>query len=260
MNGLEGRVAIVTGGADGIGEGAVRRLAAEGAKVLLADFDAERGARVADELGDNVIFREVDVMQRDQVEAMVDAAIEAFGTIDILVNNAWGGGGIRRIEFTDDEAMDHALTLGFKACMWAMRRAFPTMKEKQYGRIVNLASLNGVNAHPGSAPYNSSKEALRAYTRTAAREWAPHNITCNILCPAAASAAYKRFHEMAPEMADSVAMANPMQRMGDPEADIAPVIAFLASEESRYMTGNTVHVDGGGHINGVPWLPPMPDE
>ena len=260
MNGIEGRAAIVTGGADGIGEGTVRRLAAEGAKVLLADMDEERGRAVADDIGSSVIFHAADMTDKAAVEGMVATAIEQFGTLDILINNAWGGSGIRRIEFTTDDEIGHGITLALNAAVWAMRAAFPQMKAKQYGRIVNIASLNGMNAHPGSTPYNVGKEALRAYSRTAAREWAMHNITCNIVCPAAASAAYRRFREMAPEMADAVALANPMQRMGDAEKDVAPVIAFLASEEARYMTGNTVHVDGGGHINGVPWLPPLPDE
>jgi NAD(P)-dependent dehydrogenase (short-subunit alcohol dehydrogenase family) len=125
--------------------------------------------------------------------------------------------------------------------------------------VINIASLNGVNAHMGTAEYNVTKEALRAYTRTAAREWAPHGICCNIICPAAKSAAFRRMEELQPEMIAIADAANPMGRIGDAEEDIAPVAAFLASEDARYLTGNTLFVDGGGHINGVAWTPDLGD-
>jgi len=138
-----------------------------------------------------------------------------------------------------------------------MEAALPHMRARRWGRIVNIASLNGVNAHMGTAEYNAVKEALRAYTRTAAREWAGYGICANIICPAAASASYRRFKEMAPEVAAATAAANPMGRMGDPAADIGGVALFLASEDARYLTGNTLFVDGGAHINGVPWVPDL---
>src|SRR5262249_4962640 len=107
--------------------------------------------------------------------------------------------------------------------------------------------------------YNASKEALRALSRTAAREWARHGITVNVICPAAATAAYRAFAAAAPENAALLLEQNPMRRMGDPEEDIAPVAVFLASEATRYLTGNTLFVDGGSHINGVSWAPELPD-
>jgi NAD(P)-dependent dehydrogenase (short-subunit alcohol dehydrogenase family) len=258
-----GRAAIVTGGGDGIGQGIVRRLAAEGARVLLAELNPETGARAAEaaarDCGVEVVFRQVDVTARDQVEAMIADAAARFGGVDILVNNAWGGGNIKRIEHKSDSEMAHGVTMGLYAAMWAMRAAFPLMKAKGWGRVVNLCSLNGVNAHIGSAEYNVGKEALRAYSRTAAREWAGFGITCNVVCPASISAAYRAFRAANPETAAAMDGMNPMGRMGDPEADIAPVVAFLASEDSRYLTGNTLFVDGGGHINGVAWAPELPD-
>ena len=145
------------------------------------------------------------------------------------------------------------------AAKWAMQAVFPVMKAKGWGRIVSMCSLNGVNAHMYSADYNVGKEALRAFTRTAAREWAGYGITANIVCPAAVSAAYKRLYKTQSAMLDAMAAQNPMGRMGDPYEDIAPVIAFLVSDEARYMTGNTLYVDGGGHINGVAWAPKLAD-
>jgi len=261
---LAGRAAIVTGGGDGIGYGVVRRLAADGARVLIAEVNADTGeraaARAAAELGAEVVFCRVDVKQRGDVDAMIADAAERFGGVDILVNNAWGGGNIKRIEHKSDDDMDHGIIMGFYSAMWAMRAVLPGMRAKGWGRVVNICSLNGVNAHIGSADYNAGKEALRAYTRTAAREWAGYGITCNIVCPAAISAAYRAFRDANPDTAAVMAAQNPMGRMGDPEADIAPVVAFLASDDSRYLTGNTLFVDGGAHINGVSWAPDLPDE
>ncbi len=260
---LAGRAAVITGAADGIGHGIARRFVREGAGVIVADFDRERGAAVAAELialGGRAQFVACDVTQRDQVFAAVDACVAAYGSVDILVNNAYSGEGPLRIERKTDDRFGAALTMCLFATKWAMERALPHMKARGWGRVINMASLNGVNAHMGSADYNIAKEAVRAYSRTAAREWAATGICVNVICPAAISAAYRRFAEMAPEVAAGAAAANPMGRMGDPEADIGGVAAFLASEDARYLTGNTLFVDGGGHINGVPWAPDLGPE
>lgn len=257
-NRLDNRAAVVTGAADGIGEGIARRFAAEGAAVVVADYDDERGPAVARDLrglGARAEFIRCDVSRREDVIGAVDLCVERFGSVDILVNNAYRGEGPVRIEKKTDERFDEALKMCLFATKWAMERALPHMKAKGWGRVINMASLNGVNAHMGSADYNVAKEAVRAYSRTAAREWAPYGICVNVICPAAVSAAYRRFAEMAPQVAAATAAANPMGRMGDPESDIGGVAAFLASEDARYLTGNTLFVDGGGHINGVPWVP-----
>ncbi|WP_226016585.1 SDR family NAD(P)-dependent oxidoreductase [Novosphingobium sp. FKTRR1] len=257
---LAGRAALVTGAADGIGRGIALRLAREGAAVLVADVDAVRGQAVVAELqamGARAAFIACDVTQRDQVTGAVDACVEAFGAIDVLVNNAYGGAGPQRIEKNTDARFEAALKMCLYATKWAMERALPHMKARQWGRIINMASLNGVNAHMGSADYNVAKEAVRAYSRSAAREWAGYGICVNVICPAAVSAAYRRFQETAPDVAAAISASNPMGRMGDPEADIGGVAVFLASEDARYLTGNTVFVDGGGHINGVPWTPDL---
>jgi NAD(P)-dependent dehydrogenase (short-subunit alcohol dehydrogenase family) len=133
------------------------------------------------------------------------------------------------------------------------------MKRQGWGRIISICSLNGVNAHMYTAEYNTAKEALRSLTRTAAREWARHGIVANVICPAAATAAYEAFRRASPENAARLLEQNPMGRMGDPEADIGGVALFLASEDARYTTGNTLFVDGGSHINGVAWAPQLPD-
>lgn len=259
-NRLDGRVAVVTGAGDGIGRAIAGAFVAEGAKVLVAELDQAKGEAAASELGDAAVFRRTDVANKDDVLAMVDAAASQWGSVDILVNNAWGGGRLSRVENKPDELFEHGFGVGFHGPRWAMQAAFPLMRDRGWGRIVNLCSLNGVNAHIGTAEYNTAKEALRALTRTAAREWAVHGITANAICPGAKTAASRAVFAEHPELEQMADAANPMGRLGDPDDDIAPVAVFLASEDSRYVTGNTLFVDGGSHINGSPWAPELPDD
>jgi NAD(P)-dependent dehydrogenase (short-subunit alcohol dehydrogenase family) len=259
---LAGKVAIVTGAGFGIGRGIARRFAREGAAVTVAEIDVRSGERTAaevDELGGRGLFVRTDVTDRAQIEAAVSATIERFGRLDVVVNNAWGGGTIKRLEHKTDADMRHGVELGYMAVFWMLQAAFPHL-ERGGGSIVTLCSLNGVNAHLYTAEYNGAKEAARALTRTAAREWARHGIRANVICPAAATEAYEAWRQMAPDNAAAMLRQNPMGRMGDPEQDIGSVALFLASDDSRYLTGNTLFVDGGSHLNGVQWDPGLPEE
>lgn len=260
---LHGRCAIVTGAALGIGRGIARAFAREGAAVLVSDVDEDAGhacvRQLLEEFGGRAGFTRTDVGVKTEVLAMVATANSLFGQVDILVNNAWAGSPLKRVEHKGDDEFERSLRIGLMAAVWSMQAVFPQMRDRRHGRIVNLASLNGVNAHMGTADYNVAKEALRALTRSAAREWAPHQICCNVICPAARTEAFDRFAAHSPDNARAIVTANPMGRMGDPEMDIGPVAVFLASDDSRYLTGNTLFVDGGGHINGVAWAPQLPD-
>jgi NAD(P)-dependent dehydrogenase (short-subunit alcohol dehydrogenase family) len=260
---LEKQVAVITGGGRGIGRGIARRYAAEGAAVVIAELEKETGERSAAEIraefGTQAEFIQTDVSVKNHVEAMVDFAVDRFGRIDILVNNAWGGGSTERLEHKSDALMEHGFRVGVMSVFWSMQCAHPHMRDQGGGRIINICSLNGVNAHMYTAEYNAAKEAVRALTRTAAREWGRHNILANIICPAAATDAYRAFAESSPENAAALLALNPLGRMGDPESDIGGAALFLASDDARYVTGNTLFVDGGGHINGVPWAPELPE-
>ena len=253
------RVALVTGGADGIGAGIVRRLVEDGLRVMVVDIDEERGSASIAPYADNAAFVRADVTKESEIVGVIATTAERLGPIDVLVNNAWGGGMMGRVEKKSNDVLRHGLDMGFFAAFWAMRECFPRMKANGWGRVINMCSLNGVNAHMGTLEYNVAKESLRTLTRTAAREWAPTGVVVNAVCPAAKSAAFHRVMGAHPELIAAADAANPMGRIGDPYLDVAPVVSFLASDDCRYMTGNTLFVDGGSHINGSAWAPDLGD-
>jgi len=259
---MSGKVAIITGGGQGVGWGIARRFARDGATILLAQRNAANGEKAAADLrgefGANVAFLKTDVTVREQVDHMVGHCIATLGGLDVLVNNA-GGSFPKKLENHTDADMAQGLDLNFWSAFWAMRAAFPHMKSKGWGRIINLGSLNGVNAHMFTAQYNVGKEAVRALTRTAAVEWGPHGITCNIICPAVGSPAADIYYEKNPEMFEAIRLQIPRGRLGDPEADVGGVAAFLASDDGAHVNGTTQFVDGGSHVNGVAWRPDVED-
>ena len=260
---LAGRVAVVTGSGQGIGRGIARRFAREGCNVVVAEINDETGLRVVEELkqlGVEAVFVKTDVKNEAQARACVAAAVETWGRVDIVVNNAWGGGVTTRLEWTENEALIHGFEMGLMAAFWTMQEAFPHMKEQGGGSIINIASLNGVNSHVFTNGYNTGKEAMRTLTRNAAVEWGRWNIRSNVICPGAATEAYVEFATANPETAAKMLEDNPMRRMGDPENDIGGAALFLASDDSAYVNGNTLMVGGGTHINGVSWRPVMPEE
>jgi NAD(P)-dependent dehydrogenase (short-subunit alcohol dehydrogenase family) len=246
-------LAVITGAADGLGKAFAQRFVENGYQVVLADINDEAGEAVAQSLGESAHYTHCDVTCKADVEALINGALKQFGQVQVIINNAVPPTSLNPVEEKTDEDFQRQLDGSFFAARWAMNAAFESMKSAQFGRIINLCSLNGVNAHPESADYNVAKEALRTLTRTAAREWAPHGITVNAICPGANTAAFQAMAEFAPQMAGRVTKQVPMGYMGDPYEDVSGVALFLASKEARYMTGNTLYVDGGGHINGINW-------
>jgi NAD(P)-dependent dehydrogenase (short-subunit alcohol dehydrogenase family) len=256
---LDDKVAIVTGAGHGIGHGIARRFAREGARVLVADLDGEAADGGAAEntpaLGGDAAALRVDVGDKGDVQRMVATAADRWGTVHVLVNNAWGGASFAGVEDKTDANLAHGLALAYYGPFWAMQASFPFMKAQHWGRIINMCSGAGVNAQLGTLEYNAAKEALRTLTRTAAREWAGHGIVANAICPGAKGSGMLRRYAEDPELEASLDAMNPTGRVGDPETDIGPVAAFLASDDCRYLTGNTLFVDGGSHIGGGSWQP-----
>jgi len=247
---LDGKAAIVTGAGQGIGRGVARAFAREGAAVTIAEINAETGRAVAreleDELSATAVFVPTDVLQQADVQGMVDATVDAFGRVDILVNNAYVAAPVSRLEHKSGDDLLLAYRGGPLHTLWAMQAVFPHMVAAGGGRIINFVSLNGINAHMYSADYNAAKEAIRALTRTAAREWAIDGIVVNAIAPAAAT-----HHGEAAKQSEGyrIFIENcPMRRQGDPELDIGPLAWFLCSDACRYLTGHTFMADGGAFM------------
>lgn len=261
---LQGKIAFVTGASRGIGKGVARAYAEQGATIVIASRNVEAGTAVANEINRDfpqgkAVFLETDIADRKNLEDKLDQVASEFGEINILVNNATPvDGQPERLENLVSERVEQLAAVNYYAPLWAMQKLFPSMKANKWGRIISMCSLNGINAHRYTVGYNSSKEALRALTRTAAAEWGRYGITCNIICPAAVTDAWDTFAGIDPAGADNILKQIPMKRLGDSERDIAPLAVFLASDAGGFITGNTIHADGGGHINGVSWMLDFP--
>jgi 3-oxoacyl-[acyl-carrier protein] reductase len=244
---LSGKVAIVTGGGSGFGEGIARKFVAEGAKVLIADRDEGSGRRVAEALGANARHVRADVTRSADVKAMVDAALAAFGGLHILVNNA----GVLRdnLLFKMSEAdWDTVMNVHLKGAFLCSREVQRHMVAARYGRIVTMSSTSALG-NRGQANYATAKAGLQGFTRTLAIELGPFGVTANAIAPgfietAMTKATAERIGTTIEQLRDSVAAAVPVRRGGLP-ADIANAAAFFAAEESGYVTGQVLYVDGG---------------
>jgi NAD(P)-dependent dehydrogenase (short-subunit alcohol dehydrogenase family) len=248
MGRLDGKVAIVTGAGQGIGRGIAVVLAREGAQVVVAEIKEHRGRRTADEIaaaGGDALALVVDVSQRDQVGRMVADTVRRYGTVDVLVNNAQAMHARTPVVELTSEQVDVFWISGLKGTLWGMQAVYPIMKAKGSGRIINFVSSAGLRGEPGLADYNATKEGIRALTKTAAREWGRDGITVNCIAPGALSKRGQEFITRDPEEFARRNAQKAIPRLGDPETDIAPVAVFLASEESRFVTGQTMFADGG---------------
>jgi len=244
MGRLDDKVAMVTGGSGGIGSATLKRFVAEGAKVVCADIDEERGERVAGELGDDAVFVRCDVSSLDDVTAAVDAAVQHFGSIDVLFNNAaWSSGGY--VADLDPEAWDRSLRIMLTGPMYGMKAAIPYMLEQGGGSIVNTSSVYGLVASPGVAPYCSAKAGLINLTKTTAVEYGRRNIRVNAICPGVVETPmFEAVLGTGLTTREKVAEMHALGRTIQPE-EIANLVLFLASNESSAITGQAVVIDGG---------------
>jgi 3alpha(or 20beta)-hydroxysteroid dehydrogenase len=241
---LDGKVAIITGAAGGIGAASARRFAAEGARLLLSDADGARAQALAHELGDQATSCAHDVTSETDWQAVIASALEAYGRIDILLNNAgvFLAASLAETSLDDFRRVTEVNTVGV---FLGMRAVAPSMTEQRAGSIINVSSVAGLGGSPYLTAYASSKWAVRGMTKVLARELAPFGIRVNSLHPGQIDTDMNaRQREKTPELIDKLIKAIPLRRIGTPE-EVAHAAVFLASEESVYVTGSELAIDGG---------------
>lgn len=241
---FKGKVAIATGGASGIGAAFVRRLHGEGASVMIADLDADKGAALAAELGERAVYRQVDVSDFDAMVALAAGTEQAFGGIDILFNNA-GIGCFGETPDLDVETWKRVIAINLDAVFYGSKAVIPYMKKRGRGAIVNTASASGMAADYAFTAYNAAKAGVINYTRCLAIDHAKDNIRANAICPGPVDTpllvtGVDAIQGLRADWERRV----PMNRFADP-AEIAAVAAFLASDDASYLTGASIPVDGG---------------
>ena len=248
---LHDRVVIITGGTRGIGLGVARHLGSLGARLVITGRRADRLSEAAELLDrDHIecLGLVADVADRQRAVEVVEATIERFGRLDGLVLNAQSFRPVTPLVDVTEADMDLLFDTGPKGALWLMQAAHPHLVARRWGRIVTMGTSMGLTGAPGYGPYAASNEAIRSLTRTAAREWGRDGITVNCVLPASAA---HRAPVAGSDPAREAAFAamyddNPVGRDGDAVHDIGPAVAFLLSDDSRYVTGQTISVDGGG--------------
>jgi NAD(P)-dependent dehydrogenase (short-subunit alcohol dehydrogenase family) len=243
---LDGRVAVITGGASGIGEGTVRLFAAEGARVVIADIQDARGEALAAELGSTVVYQRTDVSREDDVRACIKRASDDFGRLDCLFNNAGFGGAVGPIEEITVDEYDSTMSVQLRGVFLGIKYAAPIMGAQGSGSIISTASVAGLRAGEGPHIYSVAKAGVIQLTKTAALELGESGVRVNCICPGAivtplVSAGGTRSVE---DVQRVFTMFQPIRRSGMPE-DIAQAALWLASDDSSFVNGHALVVDGG---------------
>lgn len=246
MERLAGKVAVVTGGSQGIGLALARAYAREGAAVVISSRrgDAIReAARRLQESGARVVGVQADVAVRADARRTIETAVEQFGRLDILANNAQATMQAK-IEDITDEAIALTFGSGLYGTLYHMQAAFPHLRERG-GSVLNFGTRQGIYGEPGDGIYGANKEGIRGLSRSAAREWGRFGIRVNVLNPAALSPSAEKALNADPVRARKYYDEISLGRFGRPDEDIAPIAVFLASDEGQYVTGQTINADGG---------------
>ena len=241
---LDGRVAVVTGGAGGIGRAVAARLASEGARVAVADLDPSAAQRVASDLQQHAV--EVDVTDVQSVREMVRTTEAALGPIDLLVNNA-GWDRIQAFVDTDEAFWDRVLAINLRGQIACAHAVLPGLIERRRGRIICIASDAGRVGSSGEVVYSAAKGGVIAFTKALAREVARYGVCVNAIAPGPADTPFLKIFSEDPRnerIVEAMVRATPLKRLATPD-DVAGVVAFLASDDAAFMTGQTVSVSGG---------------
>jgi len=243
---LKDKVAIVTGGASGFGEGIAKRYAEEGAKVVVADLNARGAERVAEEIGENAVWVQTDVSMKSEIDEMVAKAMDAFGRIDIMVNNAGFTHRNGDLLGVSEDTFDLINAVNMKAIYYSTLAVVPILEKQGGGSIISTASTAGLRPRPGLTWYNASKGWVITATKSMAVELAPKNIRVNCLCPVAGETGMLAQFMGAdtPELREKFRSSIPLGRLSTP-LDIANAALWLASEEAAFITGVALEVDGG---------------
>lgn len=234
------KVAIVTGGAGGIGRATVERFVAEGAQVVIADIDTDAGEALAEELGPAAAYQRTDVADADDVQAVIDVAVRRFGGLHVMVNNAGISSSRRRFLEDDLRDFDRVMAVNVRGVLLGCQRAARHMAEHGGGSIINTTSIGGINAGAGLVTYRASKAAVVHLSQCIAIDVAQHDIRVNCIAPAHIATAINATYDQA----GIVRAMQPLQRMGAP-SDVAEAMLFLASDRSAQITGIVLPVDGG---------------
>jgi 3-oxoacyl-[acyl-carrier protein] reductase len=250
---LNGRVALVTGAAGGIGSAISERFGAEGASVVAGDIDVTGSERTAKRLGERGLAVELDVTDRGDWQRAVDATLKRFGSLDILINNA-GMVRDRTLAKMSDEEWGTVLDVNLRGAWLGIQNVLPVMRERGWGRIVNLSSTSANGAF-GQGNYAAAKAGIIGLTRTAALEGAGHGVLVNAIAPGGVDTAMTQ--ALPRELTEEYIARNPLRRLAEPR-EIAAVAAFLASDDASYVTGQTVYVDGGRL--GLNYTVPVPED
>lgn len=243
MKDLENQVLIITGGAAGIGHALTTVLSQRGASVVVVDINEKAGEEIEKSNPEKIAFLKGDVSKEAIAKEAVTLAISKFGKLTGLVNNAHASRQKPIMEHTVED-WELSFGTGFNATLYFMKASYPELA-KNGGSIVNFGSGAGLEGLVQQASYAAAKEAIRGLSRVAANEWAKDNIRVNVICPKALTEGVASWKESHPEQYQESADKVPLKRFGDPQKDIAPMVAFLLSKDSQYMTGQTLMADGG---------------